>query len=409
MALSNVIPTPRRARRGRGDDIKQNAPRTAQAGAGRRPASDETSNPQSGSRVPREAPRHPAGERCRPRARPSPLAATPFPPSRAGMALSNVIPTPRRARRARGNDIQQNASRTAQAGAGRRPASDETSNPQSGSRVPREAPRHPAGERCRPRARPAPLAATPFPPSRTGMALSNVIPTPRRARKGSRKRHSTERISHRAGRRGTPPCIGRDVQPTKWVARPARGSPASCRGAMPAPSPSCATCSNAVSTLPHRDGSLERHSDTTTSPEGLAETTFNRTHLAPRRPARDAAPHRTRRPTHTVGRASRARLPGILPGSDAGPEPVLRHLQQRRFHPPAPGWLSRTSFRYHDEPGRGRGDDIQQNAPRTGQAGAGRRPASDETSNPQGGSRVPREAPRHPAGERCVRVEGGRG
>ncbi len=96
----------------------------------------------------------------------------------------------------------------------------------SGSRVPREAPRHPAGERWRQR---------------------NAHRSSRDVVRSALDSRDDPRISHRTGRRGTPPCIGRDVQPTghrtgrpthysgsraEWVARPARGSPASCRGAM---------------------------------------------------------------------------------------------------------------------------------------------------------------------------------
>ncbi len=172
-----------------------------------------------------------------------------------------------------------------------------------------------------------------------------------------------------AGRRGTPPCIGRDVQPTehrtgrpthKWVARPARGSPASCRGAM-ASTPRESYLSRCGRFLPLFSAKI-----VVTCPEQGGAG---------------------RRPAKWVARPAR--------GSPASCRGAMASTPRESYLSRCGRFASLFSAK------------IVVTCPEQG--GAGRRPASDGTSNPlsigrdvqpTSGSRVPREAPRHPAGER---------
>ncbi len=144
---------------------------------------------ESGSRVSREAPRHPAGER--------------WPQRHADRSSRDVVCSCLSSREDRGNspgtgwrgtppcigrDVQPTGppciGRDVQPTSGLR---------ESGSRVPREAPRHPAGERWHQR--------------HADRSSRDVV-------RSSLSSREDRRNSPGTGWRGTPPCIGRDVQPT---------------------------------------------------------------------------------------------------------------------------------------------------------------------------------------------------
>ncbi len=243
--LSNVIPTPRRAPRARGDHSREHSShRAGRRGTPlhrtRRPTHKvghaSVGRASCGSASVGRASRAMASD-VPPRAMPATNAScgtcrTLVLTSRADTTLSNVIPTPRRAPRSRGDHSREHSSHRA----GRR------GTPLHRTRRPTHKVGHASVGRAScgsasvgrasramasdvpPRAMPATNAScgtcrTLVLTSRADTTLSNVIPTPRRAPR-SRGDHSREHSSHRAGRRGTPPCIGRDVQPTKWVTRP---------------------------------------------------------------------------------------------------------------------------------------------------------------------------------------------
>ncbi len=223
--------------------------------------------------------------------------------------------------------------------------------------------------------------------------------TTTRSARGDDIQLNTPRTGHGAGRRGTPPCIGRDVQPTKWVARlwPASVGRASPRDGERRPAASDG-CHERVlrhlpqrrSCLPHRAGpsrgSLQDRPEPRSARGDDIQLNTPRTgHGAPGRPARDAALHRTRRPTHKVGRASVGRLCGSrVPARWRAASRRERWMPRTRpaalaatsLLPPAPGrTFARVSSRSPRAP-RARGDDIQLNTPRTGHGAPGR-PARD--------------------------------
>ncbi len=296
--------------------------RPKQGGAGRRPASDETSNPLAAL--------HRTGR------------PTHWPPCI-------------------GRDVQPTG----------RPASNGTSNPQSGSRtcgsrVSREAPRHPAGERWH---------------------QQHVDRTSRDAGRSGIASRDDRRNSPKAGRRGTPPCIGRDVQPTGRPASDGRPTHRVGRAQV-----GRASRARLPGILPGSDGI----NNTWIVPLAMRAVRGSRLGTivatrpkqggAGRRPASDgtsnplAALHRTGRPTHKVGRAqvgraSRARLPGILPGSDGINDTWIAPLAMRAVRVST---LERIVVTRPKQGGAGRRPDIGRDVQPTG------RPASDGTSNPLG-------------------------
>ncbi len=239
----------------------------------------------------------------------------------------------------------------------------------SGSRVPREARRHRAGERWRQRRADR--------SSRDVVCSCLLTREDRRILPGGRT--ARDAALHRARR---PTHFGRPAQwvARKWVARPARGSPASCRRAM-ASTPRGSFLSrcglfvslySGGSAYPVRgQGGAGRRPapDGTSNPLGIgrdAQPTLAALHSGSResgsRVPREARRHRAgerwrqrradrssrdvvcsclftredlrilsgagRRgtPPCTVGRASRARLAGILPGSDGVKETQIAPL-----------------------------------------------------------------------------------
>ncbi len=227
----------------------------------------------------------------------------------------------------------------------------------------RDAPRHPAGERWRQRG--ANRSSRAAISSSLYSGKSSYLARDSAARDAAL--HRTRRPTHWASG-GTPNPLGRPASdgtsnPLKWVARPARGSPASCRGAMAATkresflSRGDQFVSLLVEIVVSRAGQggagRRPASDETSNPLGIGRDAQP---TGPPCIGRDVQPAQ-------VGRASRPRLPGILPGSDGDNEARIVPLAL---------WCVRVSLL------------ATIVVTRAGQCGAGRRPASDGTPNPLG-------------------------
>ncbi len=256
-----------------------------QGGAGR--PTHYSGSRQSGSRVPREAPRHPAGERWRQRhADRSSRAAISWCLSTRD-DRRNLPGTVRRGTPpCIGRDAQPTTVGRAKVGRASR------------ARLPGILPGSDGDNDTR---------IVPLARRSVGVSLLGTIAVTRPGQGGAGRRPASDGTSNPLGASGETPNPLQWVAP-KWVARPARGSPASCRGAM------------ATTT---RESYLSR-GDQLVSLLGTIVVSRQGQGGAGRRPASDV----TSNPLQ-VGRASRARLPGILPGSDGDNDTRIVPLARR--------------------------------------------------------------------------------